>query len=134
MEEIWKPIKDYEGCYEASNLGRIRSLDRWVSNGKGIRLAKGKVLHPTPKHHNYLTVLLSKDGVKKRRHVHRLVAQAFIPNPDDLPQINHKDENPINNCVDNLEWCTAKYNNNYGNHKRNWKKAYERSISNGEIK
>ena len=109
MQEIWKDVKGYEGCYQVSNLGRVKSLN-YLQKGKEqiLRLEK------TPK--NYFRCAFSKDGKVKRYSVHRLVAQAFIPNPYNLPIINHKDENPSNNRVENLEWCDSKYNNNYGTH------------------
>lgn len=106
MQEIWKPIDGYEGRYEISNFGRLKSYlqDR---NGKikiGNKTFKG-----------YRTALLyDADGNKKWIPIHRLVANAFIENPMNLPQINHKDENKENNHVENLEWCTNAYNHNYG--------------------
>ena len=106
----WKPIKDYEGLYEISNTGEVKSLN----------LKKGRIL----KQHiqrSYLYVGLSKQCKTKLHLVHRLVAKTFIPNPLHLPEVNHKDENKLNNNVDNLEWCTAKYNSNYGT--RNKRKA-----------
>ena len=112
-EEIWRPVVGYEGLYEVSNTGRVRSLDRYV-RCKSYRLHKGKVLSPGKDKDGYLFVVLSCNGKHKTIAVHKLVAQAFIPNPDDLPIINHKDEDKTNNRVDNLEWCTAKYNMNYG--------------------
>ena len=116
MEE-WKPIKGYEGLYEVSNLGRVKSLNRKIlcSNGL-IKEIKEKILTPKDNGKGYLNVHLSKNGNHKHLYIHRLVAEAFIPNPNNLPQVNHKDENKSNNCVDNLEWCTAKYNMNYGTH------------------
>ena len=108
-EEIWKDIIGYEGLYQVSSLGRVRSLDRFY-----YRLHKGKVLSPTKDRYGYLTVTLNCNGKSKTIKIHRLVAQAFIENPDNLPQVNHKDEVKSNNCVDNLEWCSAKYNNNFG--------------------
>lgn len=114
MVEVWKEINDYEGLYEVSSLGRVRSLDRYVSYTNGqIHLHKGKVLRPGVCN-GYLQVVLCKNGEVKHPLVHRLVAEAFIPNPDNLPQVNHKDENPSNNTIDNLEWCTSLYNINYG--------------------
>ena len=109
MIEEWRPIEGYEGLYEVSNLGRVRSLDRFY-----YRLHKGKVLSPTKDRYGYLTVTLNCNGKSKTIKIHRLVAQAFLPNPDNLPQVNHKDEDKTNNNVDNLEWCTAKYNVNFG--------------------
>ena len=111
MIEEWRPIPGYEGLYEVSNTGRVRSVDRYVKTCYGsYRLHKGKVLSPGIRPDGYLVVSLQYRMFR----VHRLVAQAFLPNPDNLPQVNHKDENPGNNNVDNLEWCTAKYNNNFG--------------------
>lgn len=110
-EEIWRSIDGYEGLYEVSNTGLIRSLDRFVGNRNRI---KGKILSIRIEKDGYCSVALSKDGKIKRYKIHRLVAQAFIPNPEGLPQVNHKDENKTNNNVDNLEWCTSKYNINYG--------------------
>lgn len=103
MVEIWKPVVGYEGLYEVSNTGEVRSLFRYK-----------KLLKPTVARNGYCAVELFKN--KKRKHilVHRLVALAFIPNPDNLPMVNHKDETRDNNCVENLEWCTAKYNMNFG--------------------
>lgn len=106
MEEMWKRIEGYEQ-YEVSNLGRIKSFKQNSTKGEislGNRDKKG-----------YLTkTLYSGDGSKKTFKVHRLVAEAFLPNPDDLPQVNHKDENKTNNEIHNLEWCDAKYNLSYG--------------------
>ena len=114
-EEIWRPIVGYEGLYEVSSYGRVRSLDRYVKcDYEKYRLHKGKVLSPGKDKDGYLSVVLSCNGKHKKIAVHRLVAQAFIPNPDNLPQVNHRDENPSNDNVDNLEWCTAKYNLSYG--------------------
>ena len=109
MIEEWRPIEGYEGLYEVSNTGRVRSVDRFY-----YRLHKGKVLSPTKDRYGYLTVTLNCNGKSKTIKIHRLVAQAFLPNPDNLPQVNHKDEDKTNNNVDNLEWCTAKYNVNFG--------------------
>ena len=105
-KEIWKDIKGYEGLYQVSSLGRVKSLSR--------KTTKGKILKQT-RFRNYLGVILSKNNIKKVRNVHRLVAETFIPNPNNYPQVNHKDENPRNNSVSNLEWCTSSYNINYGN-------------------
>ena len=119
INEIWRPIKGYEGLYEVSNLGRIKSL----VNNKGQY--REKILNPIIGH-GYYRVILCKNGIKKNYSVHRLVAEAFLPNTDNLPQINHKDENKSNNNVNNLEWCDAKYNCNYGT--RNERKAKSRQI------
>lgn len=111
MEEIWKDIKYYEHYYQVSSLGKLRSLDRVDCNGNH---RKGKPLKLFCDKDGYLIASLSKAGVAKHYKVHRIVAEAFIPNPNKLPQINHKDENKQNNRVDNLEWCTAQHNINYG--------------------
>lgn len=105
MEEIWKDIPGYEGHYQASNLGRIRSVSRkWH-----------KRIHVLKTHENkgYLLVWLYKDSTSKGLYVHRLVALTFLDNKDSLPCVNHKDENRQNNNLENLEWCSYSYNNNY---------------------
>lgn len=115
MKEIWKDIEGYEGLYQVSNLGRVKSLPRLVYNHTGY-INRGEVILKQSTYCKYYKqVSLYRDDSWESHTVHRLVAQAFIPNPSSLPQINHKDENPSNNCVENLEWCTAKYNMNYGN-------------------
>ncbi|WP_205427339.1 NUMOD4 domain-containing protein [Clostridium botulinum] len=113
MEEIWKDIENYKGYYQISNFGRVKSLRRKVRSGKGYRITEVLIKKPYEKL-GYLRILLTKDGVSKDYAVHRLVAIAFIPNPNNLPEVNHKDENPSNPIVSNLEWCTSKYNSNYG--------------------
>lgn len=111
----WRPIVGYEGLYEVSNTGEIRSLPHILNSHTGMRVLQGKVLKQSKniKTH-YHSVCLSKNNESKMFLVHRLVAMAFIPNEKNYPQVNHKDENKSNNAVENLEWCTAKYNNNYG--------------------
>lgn len=113
--EVWKDIIGYESLYQGSNFGRVRSLDRWVKGKNGsIRCCKGKILKPGTNKDGYLYVNLYKNRKEKKFYVHRLVAEAFISNPDNLPCVNHKDENKQNNVVSNLEWCSAQYNNTYG--------------------
>ena len=105
--ETWKPVAGYEGLYEVSNLGNVRRVA-----GKGCK--EIRVLKLVKQSNGYLYVNLYKEGNRKMHRVHRLVAQAFIPNPDNLPEINHIDEDKTNNCVENLEWCDNVYNNNHG--------------------
>lgn len=114
MKEIWKDIENYEGIYQVSNLGRVRSLTRKVICKGGQRTTKGKILKPTVSRNLYLTVDLRQHQKHKTQLVHRLVAQAFIPNPKKYSIINHRDNNPQNNIVTNLEWCTQSYNVKYG--------------------
>lgn len=110
--EVWKPVDGYDGFYEVSNLGRIRTLR--TNKILSEKITKG-----------YCFVKLYKNGKSKQKYIHRIVATAFIPNPLNLNQVNHKDENPKNNSVDNLEWCDGKYNVNYGTaKKRSLEKRY----------
>lgn len=111
MEETWRDIAGYEGMYQVSNLGRVRSLDRTDKRG---RKWSGKVLAPIKTKLGYLHIHLLSDGKPETAKIHRLVAESFIPNPDNLPEINHKDENKANNVVTNLEWCDRRYNTTYG--------------------
>ena len=113
--EIWKDINGFEGIYQISDKGNIRSLDRKIicSNGS-IRFQRGSGIKPYINKQGYRTVVLHNIGKHKMCRICRLVAEAFIPNPQNLPQVNHKDENKTNNCLQNLEWCDAKYNINYG--------------------
>ena len=101
MEE-WKDITGYEGLYQISNLGRVKTL------------RTNKIMRQEKIRSGYLRVMLSNNGNSKRFLVHRLVAQEFITNPSSLPEVNHKDENKLNNTVENLEWCSRSYNVNYG--------------------
>lgn len=116
--EIWKPVKGYEGFYEVSSNGRVRSLDRTVivhKSGKVYRsIRKGRMLKQW-RAVGYYHVTLSKDKKIYAPFVHKLVAEAFLENPNGYHTVNHKDENKLNNSYDNLEWCTQVYNRNYGN-------------------
>lgn len=115
--ETWRPCVGYEGLYEVSNMGEVRSLKRKVqykAYGKDmVRTQKGRILSQINKD-GYRQVSLWKDGKNKIWRVHRLVALAFIPNPNNKPFINHLDEVRDNNCVENLEWCTPAENLSYG--------------------
>lgn len=114
-EEIWKDIKGYEGYYQVSNLGNVRSVDRIVTYSDGIKcLHKGKILKLKKDRYGYLNSYLCKNSKVKTITIHRLVAENFLPNPNNLPEINHKDENKDNNCVSNLEFCTHLYNMRFG--------------------
>ena len=109
-EEIWKPIPNYDGYYEASNIGRIRSVARIGKRGKGLGIYPSVILKPSLGEWGYEQVSLRKEGKKRTMRVNRLVAQTFIPNPDNLPQVNHIDGVKTNNRVDNLEWCNSSQN------------------------
>lgn len=110
-KEIWKDIKGYEGLYQVSNLGNIKSLDRNINN----HFVLGKQLKSYSGTSGYLFVRLSKNNKYKNFIIHRIVAETFIENPNNYNYVNHKDEDKINNNVCNLEWCSQKYNCNYGN-------------------
>lgn len=120
MKEVWKPVKGFEGLYEVSNTGKVKSLPRTVNayNGwprtfpeKILTLHSSKLTkrHPKPMYH----VELWKDNKRVVRMIHRLVAETFIPNPDGKPQVNHKDGNRMNNSVENLEWATCAENSEH---------------------
>jgi len=111
MKEIWKDIPGFEGNYQASNLGRIRSLDRkiWCPSNKSFSFIKGKILKPDGCDKPYYQISLYKNGPKHFL-VHRLIAMTFIPNPNNYPEINHKNLNKYDNRAFNLEWCTRLHN------------------------
>ena len=108
MEEVWKPVKGYEGLYEVSNIGRVKSLDKYVQNNSKLQHRPERILKPGGK--SYSVVALCKEGKISGKTVHRLVAEAFIPNPENKPQIDHIDTNPKNNHVSNLRWVTRSEN------------------------
>lgn len=119
MQEVWKDIKGYEGLYQISTLGQYRSCDRYIlcKNRWGQSMYvfhKGKCMKQYVNNKGYYTARLYKNGSQKTYLIHRLVAETFIPNPNNLPEVNHKDEKKNNNCVDNLHWCTKVFNNGYG--------------------
>ena len=111
--ETWKDISGFEHMYQVSSLGRIKSLSRTVAVRGGYRTTTEKLLNCSHLPNGYVQVHLSKNHHVSMKLLHRLVAEAFIPNPDNFPCINHKDGDPSNNCVDNIEWCTYEYNSNY---------------------
>lgn len=114
ISEIWKDVQGYEGHYQVSNLGRVKSLSRIVKGkGNGSYIISDRILKLFVDKYGYNTITLKKDRKYKCHYIHRLVADAFIPNSNKYPIINHKDENPSNNCADNLEWCTNQYNIEY---------------------
>lgn len=114
MEEEYRDIEGYEGLYQVSNLGNVKSLERMKWNGRGYQKVPERILKPRKNGYGYLQVNLNKEGKKSTYRVHRLVAEAFLENSENLPEVNHKDECKTNNNVSNLEWCTREYNINFG--------------------
>jgi len=139
IEEIWKPIplEEYVGLYEISSLGRVRSLDRLVKCNTGTRFCKGQILKPAVNGWGYNHISLSKNQKLHTFRLCRLVAMAFVPNPNNLPCVNHKDEDKTNDVYTNLEWVDYITNNNYGTRnerissKQNHKRV--RCIETGEV-
>lgn len=135
MDEIWKDVDGYEGIYQVSNMGRVRSLDRVFEtphprNPAYIqrRRKKGIILSQRKCKSGYLIVDLKCEGIREARMVHRIVAKAFLPNTNNYECVNHKDENKLNNNASNLEWCTPKYNANYGTAAKRMGKAHWKAI------
>ena len=129
--EIWKDVAEYEGFYKVSNKGNIHSVER--RNSRGYRLG-GRILKPKYDGKGYPQVNLHKNGKSKTTTVHRLVAEAFIPNPKGFLEVNHKDENKSNNESSNLEWCTHKYNMNHGTLKERTAQALSKKVKATNIK
>lgn len=119
MQEIWKYIKGFEGMYQVSNLGRVRSVDRFDSMG---RLHKSDIKAIRDNGHGYKVVQMYKDNKPKIGYIHRLVATAFIENPDNKPEVHHIDSDRGNNKLENLQWVTSKENNNFPEHIKSMKK------------
>lgn len=145
--EIWKDIKGYEGYYQISNLGRLRSLDRYIKFKKlgHTRLFKGVILADVFDSKGYNINCIKINQVKKNVKIHRLVAKAFIPNPKNKPQVNHINEIKTDNRATNLEWCTAKENMNHGsigkrisisntNNEKTSKKVYQYTLDDKLVK
>jgi len=122
--ECWREAPNTNGMYQVSNFGRVA---RVLTQGnrpcfKIVKPIRGSIVYPT------VHLSLGSASNRKRVTIHRLVALAFIPNPDNLPQVNHKDENPRNNRADNLEWCTELYNHNYGTYREKHRRIRENPI------
>lgn len=115
--EIWKDVVGWEAFYEVSNFGNVRGKEKIVKNVNGVRkldrLIPRRPLKPQSNHLGYKSVNLYMDSKMTKKPIHRLVSEAFLPNPENKPCVNHKDFNPSNNHVDNLEWCTYQYNYDY---------------------
>ena len=119
MEEVWKDIKGFENIFQISNYGRLKSLSRLVKiKGGKYRLKKEKIIKPSIGTCGYYQYPLRYNNVSKTILIHIEVAKAFVPNDNKLSEVNHKDENKLNNFFENLEWCTRSYNNNYKNRKK----------------
>lgn len=115
MNEVWKNIEGFESIYQVSTLGRVKNV------------RTNRILSESLHRDGYLKVNLYKNS-RITVLIHRLVATAFIPNPNNLPQVNHKDENKANNTIENLEWCDAKYNINYGSRNRRLAKSQSKEV------
>lgn len=131
--EIWKDIKGYEGLYQVSSEGRVKSLERKTQHRGRLITIKERLLKQSLDTKGYLMAHLYKNGIDNTLKVHRLVAEAFIDNPDNLPQVNHKSEDKTLNSVENLEWCDTKYNINYGTHNERVAKSLTNGITSKPI-
>ena len=112
--KVWRNYPEFEWI-QGNNYGEVKTIDRWgpTSRGNGKRLVKGQILKQYRNNSGYLRVNFSVNGKNINRYVHRIIAECFLPNPDNLPEINHIDCDPLNNCINNLEWCTHEYNCKY---------------------
>ena len=135
--EIWKDVVGYEGYYQVSNFGNIRSVDRVIYSDKlhigTKRELKGKMLKPYVNSHGYLALTLTKNGNEKLLRVHRIVAEAFIKNPNNYDQVNHIDGDKTNNKIENLEWCNNQYNVNHA-YKNGLANHYTKSVKQYDLK
>ncbi len=130
----WKDVKGYEGIYQVSNLGEVRSLDRYITHKDGRKIFyKGKKLKPSLAGIGYEYVLLAKNGKNKNTYIHRLVALHFVDGYFEGAEVNHKDENKQNNIWTNLEWCDSKYNNNYGTKKERGSESLKKTYIDGYV-
>jgi len=128
-KEIWRDIAEYEGLYQVSNMGRVKSLAHVTIRKNGSKLPiKGRILKPQTNLNGYLFVALCNGCGKKKFLVHRLVCEAFLENPDNKPCVNHIDEDKTNNTAKNLEWCTYAENNNHGTHNTRSAKARSKPV------
>ena len=128
--EVWRDIIGYEGIYQVSNKGNVFSIERMVQG----RECGGITLKPKHRRDGYLHVGLYRNGKMKNKLIHRLVLEAFVENPNNLPEVNHKDEDKANNNVENLEWCTSRYNTNHGTLiERISKKVRAVNVETGEV-
>ena len=129
MNEIWKDIKGYEGMYQVSNLGRVKSLEKTVAAKNGSkRTIRQRILKPKTERNGYLRVPLNSKGKIKFFYVHRLVCKAFHENPKNKPEVNHINENKLDNRAYNLEWVTRKENCNHGTHNERVAKAQSKPV------
>ena len=134
IEEVWKDINEFEGYYQVSNLGSIKSLFRYVKVKNGFRSVPEKILTPKIDKDGYLRVVLQKDVKSRHFAVHRFVADAFVEIPNNLPHFNHKNENKKDNRMENLEWCTEQYNCNYGNRNKKLSESKHKAINQYSLK
>lgn len=129
--EIWKDIQGYEGLYQVSNLGQVKSLAKFKGTNYKQFIAE-RIMKQKDNGFGYLTVGIRRSGKSTTTYIHRLVAQAFIPNPDNLPEVNHIDGNKLNNAADNLEWCDRAENERHA-YKSGLKKVGEGNVLSKKI-
>ena len=127
MREEWVDIEGYKGKYQVSNYGRVKSVERTVRDNRGYRIVAERIMKPRKSNRGYLQVGLYKDSKVKMCYVHRLVATAFCENPEGYKEVNHINEDKLDNKAENLEWCSHSYNNSYnGKAKKAGKKTAEK--------